>query len=86
MSEKLKERDANDDKAKRFHDSFVSNALDLCGLLTHMNVTGDSKLEQARRQLEQAMTGVEVDGIKDCSATRANVKSKLDSILKQFEF
>jgi predicted secreted Zn-dependent protease len=51
-----------------------------------MNVTGDSKLEQARRQLEQAMTGVEVDGIKDCSATRANVKSKLDSILKQFEF
>jgi hypothetical protein len=86
MSEKLNERDEKDEKAKRFHDSFVSNALDLCGLLTHMNVTGDNKLEQARKELERAMAGVGVDDIKDSAATRANVKGKLDSILKQFDW
>jgi len=86
MSEKLNEREEKDEKAKRFHDSFVSNALDLCGLLTHMNVTGDNKLEQARKELERVMAGVDVDDIKDSSATRANVKGKLDSILKQFDW
>lgn len=86
MSEKLNEREEKDEKAKRFHDSFVSNALDLCGLLTHMNVTGDVKLEQARKELERVMAGVGVDDIKDSAATRANVKGKLDSILKQFDW
>ena len=64
----------------------MSNALDLCGLLTHMNVTGDAKLEQARKELERVMVGVNVEDIKDSSATRANMKGKLDSILKQFDW
>jgi hypothetical protein len=86
MSEKLKERDIEDDRQKRFHDSFVSNALDLCKLLGHMNVTGDEDLERARKQLEAALSRVEVDDIKGSPAMRTHVKNKLDSILGQFDW
>jgi hypothetical protein len=86
MSEKLKERPVEDEKQKRFHDTFVSNAIDLCNLLRHMNVTDDPKLEQARLELERVMTGVDVDDIKDSLAVRSNVKSKLDTILGQFDW
>jgi hypothetical protein len=86
MSGKLKERETDDEKQKRFHDTFVSNALDLCKLLGHMNVTADQQLDLARVQLERALVGVDVEDIKDSPAVRINVKNKLDSILGQFEW
>jgi hypothetical protein len=86
MSDKLKDRDVDDVRQKRFHDTFVSNALDLCKLLTHMNVTGDAQLEKARQQLEAALSNVEVEDIKESSAMRTHVKNKLDSILDQFDW
>jgi acetolactate synthase small subunit len=64
----------------------VSNALDLCKLLGHMNVTGDEDLERARKQLEAALSRVEVDDIKGSPAMRTHVKNKLDSILGQFDW
>jgi hypothetical protein len=86
MSEKLQERDAEDGKQKRFHDTFISNAWDLCDLLGHMNVTGDPDLEQARKQLKDAIKGVDVEDIKESAAVQAHVKNKLDSILGQFDW
>jgi hypothetical protein len=84
MSEKLTEQDT---EARRlYHDTLVSNAVDLCGMLTHLNVTKDPKLEEARRQLEEAMVGANIDMIRESSTTRASMKDKVDSILKQFEW
>lgn len=84
MSEKL--TDAPDEKKRRFHDSFITNAQDLCGLLSHLNVNNDPDLEQARRGLETALLGTDVDVIKDSEYARGELKAKVDSVLSQFEW
>jgi hypothetical protein len=84
MSEKLTEVD--EDTKKRWHDSFVTNARDMCRMLTHLNITKDPELEKARRALEQVMAGADIDVIKDNPMVRESMKTKVDSILKQFEW
>lgn len=84
MSEKL--TDAPDEKKRRFHDTFITNAQDLCGLLSHLNVNNDPDLESARRQLETALMATDVDVIKDSEYARGELKSKVDSVLNQFEW
>jgi len=83
MSEKLE--DIGDGK-KRFHDSLISNPLELCELLTKLNVTNDPKLEDARRQVELAMLGADIEEVKDSPVVRENLKSKVDAILGKFEW
>jgi hypothetical protein len=84
MSEKLTDTDA--DTKKRWHDTFLTNAQDMCALLTKLNVTKDPKLEEARRQLEVALMGVDIEGIKADPTVRADVKSKIDSIINKFSW
>ena len=84
MSSKLTE--AEGDTKKRWHDSFITNAQEMCAMLTHLNITKDSKLEEARRELEKAIAGVEIDDIKEDAGVREDVKSKLDGILNQYEW
>jgi hypothetical protein len=84
MSAKLTESDA--DTKKRWHDTFVTNAQDMCGMLTHLNITGDPKLEAARRQLEQALINVDIDDIKEEVGVRVDLKQKVDNILKGFDW
>lgn len=84
MSEKLK--DNGSDEKKRFHDSFVTNPVELCELLTKLNVTNDPKLEQARQELERTMVGVHVEAIKDSGYEREELKKKVDAILNKFDF
>jgi hypothetical protein len=85
MSEKLKDEDGEDSK-KRYHDSLVTNAVDLCGLLDKMNITNDPKLEEARKQLELTMLGADIEHIKESSMVRENLKNKVDAILEKFEW
>jgi hypothetical protein len=84
MSEKLKESDGDD--KKRYHDSLLTNPLELCELLTKLNVTGDLVLEEARRQVELTMLGANLESIKEDSVSRSDLKSKVDSILGKFEW
>jgi hypothetical protein len=85
MSEKLKDEDGEDSK-KRYHDSLVTNAVDLCGLLDKMNITNDPKLEDARKQLELTMLGADIETIKDSATVRESMKNKVDAILQKFEW
>jgi hypothetical protein len=84
MSEKLKDEDGND--KKRYHDSLVTNAQDLCELLDKMNITNDPKLEEARKQLEATMLGADIETIKESSHVRESMKNKVDAILQKFEW
>jgi hypothetical protein len=84
MSAKLTESD--DDTKKRWHDTFVTNAQDMCGMLTHLNITGDPKLEAARRQLEQAIINIDIDDIKEEVGVRVDLKQKVDDILKGYDW
>ena len=67
-----------------FRDSLVTNAVELCDLLTKLNVTNDSKLEQARKQLESALVGVTPKDLREDDGLRLDVKSKVDQILSMF--
>jgi hypothetical protein len=83
MSKKLE--DTGEDK-KRYHDSLLSNPLELCELLTKLNVTNDPQLEEARRQVELAMIGESIEEVKDSPLVREKLKSKVDAILGKFEW
>ena len=79
MSDKL----AGEDK-QIFRDSLVNNASDLCELLTKLNVTGDAKLEVARKKLESALVGVTASELRKDDDLRLDVKAKVDEILGMF--
>ena len=85
ISKKLTDVEGDDAK-KRYHDTLISNPLELCGLLTSLNITNDPKLEEARKALELTMLGADLGGIKEDKHYRADVKSKVDAILKKFEW
>ena len=85
ISKKLTDVEGDSEK-KRYHDTLVSNPLDLCSLLTKLNITNDPKLEEARRELELAMLGTNIELIKEDPFARKNVKSKVDSILERFDW
>jgi len=82
MSEKLVESEGT----KRWHDSFIGNAQELCQMLTHLNVTNDPELERARRGLERAIMGVDIDDIKEDEDARATLKKNVDNILSGFDW
>jgi len=79
--------DYSDNKVKKiFRDTLVTNALDLCGMLSNLNVTNDPKLEDARRKLEAILTGIDAADLRESPALRSDVKTRVDNILKSFDF
>jgi hypothetical protein len=85
LSDKLTETE-DENSVKRYHDSLITNATELCGLLTHLNITKDPKLEEARKSLELTMLGVDIEDIKEHADVRSNVKNKVDEILNKFNW
>jgi hypothetical protein len=85
MSEKLTDVEGDDGK-KRYHDTLLTNPLELCSLLTKLNITNDPKLEEARRQVEVAMLNADMESIKEDADTRSQLKSKVDAIINKFEW
>jgi biotin synthase-related radical SAM superfamily protein len=83
MSEKLKD---DGEEKKRYHDTLISNPLELCELLTKLNVTNDPKLEEARKNLERTMLGVSIEAVKESAYEREQLKTKVDEILGKFNW
>jgi len=73
-------------KSRRFHDTLVDGALELCDLTKALNVTGDTSLEDARKQLEQLLVGVTPTELRKNEAVRQDVKKNVDAILDKFNF
>ena len=73
-------------KSRRFHDTLVDGALELCDLTKSLNVTNDADLEGARHQLEQLLVGVTPTDLRKNEAIRQDVKKNVDAILDKFNF
>jgi len=73
-------------KTRTFHDSLLHTANDLCGLVKSLNVTNDQDLEQARKELEKAISGIDVTDLRKDMPTRTEVKASVDAILNKFSF
>lgn len=85
ISKKLTDTEGDDGK-KRYHDTLISNPLELCSLLTKLNITNDPKLEEARRQLELTMLGADIESIKEDADCRKQLRSKVEDIMNKFNF
>jgi hypothetical protein len=84
MSERLSDNENGD--RKRIHDTLVENAVELTDLLKHFNLTGDSNMETARTELENAIKNHDADDLRESHMAREAVKTKVDAILSKFSF
>lgn len=73
-------------KQRRFHDSLVDGALELCDLTKSLNVINDAALEQARKELESALLGVTPQELRKNEGIRQDTKKAVDAILNKFSF
>ena len=82
VTKHLSERFADNEKgdSKRLFDSVLDNALELCEMLSVMNVTHDSDLDWARQKLEEALHGVDMKDVRDSSGVRKEVKARVDEL------
>jgi len=81
------EKDKNgEDKSRRFTETLVSSAFELCDLVRDYNVTGDPVLGEARKALESALTGVTVVTLRDDPIKREEVRVATNTILSKFKF
>tara|TARA_R100001460_G_scaffold13543_1_gene30481 strand:- start:1986 stop:2921 length:936 start_codon:yes stop_codon:yes gene_type:complete len=79
MSERL---DYSDTEKKRvFRDTLVSNATDLIDLLDICNVSQDTQMSALKLQLEETLSGVTPDGLRDDEYLRKQTKANVDSII-----
>jgi hypothetical protein len=84
----MSERLASDEEGNRkvFHGTLLTNAREMVGLLRRLNVTNDPKLEEARRDLENALTNADTESIKDSDYVRETVKNKVDAIINKYSW
>jgi hypothetical protein len=84
MAERLS--DAPDGTRNIFRDSKVNKPLELCALLSKLNVTKDPQLEEARRMLEKALMGMDPEDLRKMPSARAELKSSVDEIINKFKW
>lgn len=84
MVERL--NDAPDGTRNIFRDSIVNKPMELCGLLSRLNVTKDPQLEEARRMLEIALSGIDPEDLRKIPSARAELKSSVESIINKFNW
>jgi hypothetical protein len=68
----------------KLYDSMLEQGLELCTLLKDLNVTNDPRLEQARQDLEAALTRVDLDSLKESTELQRATKTAMQDILDKF--
>jgi len=68
----------------RIYDSTIQQALELCDTYKQLNITGDTRLEEARATLEKLLDGVNVEVLRESDNLRATMKAGVDDILAKF--
>jgi len=83
LSDKMKEtrQKKGDEVSPIFRDSLIENIRDLVELLPALNITGDPALEQARRDLENDLAGIDPVELRESKESRKEIAEKADKIL-----
>lgn len=74
------------DKKQIFRDSLVSNVQDIVGLLDSFNITDDPQMRKARQRIQQTLSGITPEALRECDDLRLDVKAKVDDLLKEFSW
>jgi hypothetical protein len=77
---------AGEEKPRKFHDTLVTNGLELCDLLKGLNITGDQDLENARASLERVLLGLDPNDLRKDMITRQGVLKEVKAITDKFSF
>jgi hypothetical protein len=75
-----------ENKTRKFHDSLVTGALELCDMVKHLNIVGDVELEQARAGLAQTLSGVDAKELRTNLAVREDVRKNVDALIDKLSF
>lgn len=78
-------RVSDKDKGKLYQ-STLDTALDLCSMMKDLNLTGDPKMEQMRRDLYSTLNGMDLNDLKKNGSARLSVKQEIDDLLSKFDF
>lgn len=70
---------------RRFTETLVSSAFELCDMVSDYNIGGDTNLATARQRLEAALSGVTVNTLREDPIKREEVRYTVSSILNQFQ-
>ena len=68
-----------------FRESTLENALELCGILTRLNVTDDMDLEARRKELERALCSTSTEELRADAGARSETKAKMDEIMNRMK-
>jgi hypothetical protein len=71
---------------RKFHDSLLEGAHDLCEMAQSLNVINDHQLADARKALLKAIGNVDVQDLRKDGGARTEVKTQVDDILSKFNF
>lgn len=77
---------AGEAKPRKFHETLLENAHELCELAESLNIINDPQIEQARKALKRAINGVDIKDLRKDMGARTEVKSQVDDILNKFSF
>lgn len=69
-----------------FRDTLVTNVKEMIDLLDRFNITGDTKMKQAKAKIESALLGVTPDALREDDYLRLDTKQKVDDLLKEFSW
>lgn len=87
MSERLADNETDAiSKKKIFRDTLVTNAQELCEDLKHLNITNNTQIEEARKQLSKVVMDIDAETLRDSSHARQEVKAEVDDILSKFNW
>jgi len=76
----------NEAKPRRFHESTLEAAKNLCDLIPALNITNDPKVEAVRADLERIIGGIGVETIRNDYAAREEIKKEVDDLASRLDF
>lgn len=68
----------------KLYDSMLEQGLALTGLLRDLNVTNDPRLEEARHDLEKALSRIDMDSLRESPELQRSTQTAMQSIIDKF--
>jgi hypothetical protein len=72
-----------EEKTRKFNDSLLDSALDLCVLAKDLNVTRDPEVEEVRATLQSVLAGVSIDTLRKSTTAKTKIKTEVDNVMNK---
>lgn len=77
--------DGKKPRRPKLYDSMLENGMALTALLRDLNVANDPRLEEARRQLEAALSRVDIDSLRESTELQRHTLNAMNDIIGKFD-